>query len=186
MAVFDQTKNLEDQRKELMAKLGKIYYKTLKSTGKAAPGEAVEIIAEIDRIEAQMRGTTGTEMEEQGLEGESGYSSEYQGSVCPKCGAPVEPDQVFCVNCGTRLDAELESEEAETSEEPEAEGACPRCGAPAEAGQSFCIVCGNRLEGEEIAGGRPAQPSGPKICPVCGKVLSPQMRFCTACGTKLE
>ena len=25
------------------------------------------------------------------------------GSYCPKCGEKVEPDDVFCVNCGTRL-----------------------------------------------------------------------------------
>lgn len=30
-------------------------------------------------------------------------ASSASSGVCPKCGAKVEPDDMFCVNCGTKL-----------------------------------------------------------------------------------
>lgn len=143
MAVLDQIKNMEEQKKALMARLGELYYQTLKSAGEHIPAEEAEIVTKIDDMERQMKRLTGAEAP--ALEEEPSQLTEYQGSVCPKCGAPVEPDQVFCVNCGARLDTEMEKEEVETSQEAEAGSVCPRCGAPVESGQSFCVVCGNRL-----------------------------------------
>ena len=77
---------LEAEKKDLMARLGEIYYKKCKESGNVTAEEA-EILEKIARLDQEM----------------PGEDTEYQGSVCPGCGAPVEPDQVFCVNCGIRL-----------------------------------------------------------------------------------
>ena len=40
MAVLDEMKNLENQKKEFMAQLGEVYYKNCKADGADVPGEA--------------------------------------------------------------------------------------------------------------------------------------------------
>ena len=52
------------------------------------------------------------------------------GSVCPSCGAPMKPDDVFCRKCGTR--AVLTN--------------CPTCNTPLLADDVFCRKCGTRLQ----------------------------------------
>ena len=111
MAVLDEMKNLENQKKEFMAQLGEVYYKNCKADGADVPGEAAGIIAKIDETDRQMKlliepETVRAGEQEPPVEEAEEVQSEYQGSVCPKCGAPVEPDQIFCVNCGTKLEEE--------------------------------------------------------------------------------
>ena len=48
MAVLDEMKNLENQKKEFMAQLGEVYYKNCKADGTDVPGEAAGIIAKTD------------------------------------------------------------------------------------------------------------------------------------------
>ena len=52
------------------------------------------------------------------------------GSVCPSCGTPMKPDDVFCRKCGTRV--------VLTN--------CPSCGASLLADDVFCRKCGTRLQ----------------------------------------
>ena len=55
MAVLDEMKNLENQKKEFMAQLGEVYYKNCKADGADVPGEAAGIIAKIDETDRQMK-----------------------------------------------------------------------------------------------------------------------------------
>lgn len=165
---------LESEKKDLMARLGEIYYKKCKESGNVTAEEA-EILEKIARLDQEM----------------PGEDTEYQGSVCPGCGAPVEPDQVFCVNCGIRLvEDDAVTEMHLESDTPKPGNVCPHCGAPVNDDQDFCIMCGTRL-GQPVqqVGGGPAQPEDanvPKRCPGCGKILPPEMHFCTACGTRVD
>ncbi len=165
---------LESEKKDLMARLGEIYYKKCKESGNVTAEEA-EILEKIARLDQEM----------------PGEDTEYQGSVCPGCGAPVEPDQVFCVNCGIRLvEDDAVTEMHLESDTPKPGNVCPHCGAPVNDDQDFCIMCGTRLgQPGQQAGGGPAQPEAanvPKRCPGCGKILPPEMHFCTACGTRVD
>ena len=122
MAVLDEMKNLENQKKEFMAQLGEVYYKNCKADGADVPGEAAGIIAKIDETDRQMKlliepETVRAGEQEPPVEEAEEVQSEYQGSVCPKCGAPVEPDQIFCVNCGTKLEEEAAEQAEEKAEE---------------------------------------------------------------------
>ena len=121
---------LESEKKDLMARLGEIYYKKCKESGNVTAEEA-EILEKIARLDQEM----------------PGEDTEYQGSVCPGCGAPVEPDQVFCVNCGIRLvEDDAVTEMHLENDMPKPGNVCPHCGAPVNDDQDFCIMCGTRLE----------------------------------------
>ena len=92
-------------------------------------------------------------------------------AVCPNCGAGLKENQLFCINCGTKVEQirpskpEPEKKSMEQSEETdvsditelisgeEAEGmtlnetplTCRVCGAEIKEGQVFCINCGEKL-----------------------------------------
>ena len=50
--------------------------------------------------------------------------------VCPKCGAPLAPDAVFCDQCGTKVE-----------DEP-APAVCGECGTELKEDAKFCPKCG--------------------------------------------
>lgn len=60
---------------------------------------------------------------------------------CPNCGSETSPDQMFCVNCGARLDAPK-------TLQPQPVQRCPnlQCGQPVPVGANFCPVCGTRVK----------------------------------------
>ena len=49
--------------------------------------------------------------------------------ACTECGAPVQPDDTFCIQCGTRVVVR-----------------CPNCEQEVERTDAFCQNCGHRLE----------------------------------------
>ena len=53
---------------------------------------------------------------------------------CSNCGAELQPNQKFCVECGTKLDL-----------------LCANCGAKLEPKYKFCINCGTRVNGKKAA-----------------------------------
>jgi len=69
---------------------------------------------------------------------------------CPNCGAPNDPNNRFCDQCGTQLESNPEAQPtapAENAPQP-APGApltCPNCGASVMLGQAFCEECGFAL-----------------------------------------
>ena len=62
---------------------------------------------------------------------------------CPRCGAKIKPEMMFCSSCGMKL----QSEEQETvEEEQERPDFCSECGAPLEPDMKFCTVCGHKVD----------------------------------------
>jgi predicted nucleic acid-binding Zn ribbon protein len=107
------------------------------------PALNAEIEAMIDRVRQQ--GVNGNQalLREVEAELELLKSVEFddQTDVCPNCGRPVEPDDVFCSRCGHSLAEVSGSTEAE-----EVENACPRCGNAFLPGDVFCVKCGAVLD----------------------------------------
>ena len=60
--------------------------------------------------------------------------------TCPRCGAAVKEESIFCTSCGTRLKTVPEPAfpEKETV-------TCDRCGSEMRRDMRFCTVCGNPL-----------------------------------------
>ena len=78
------------------------------------------------------------------------------GRVCARCGAPLEEDQLFCINCGAKVEEMAEPVQQET---------------------------GNAVQ-EEYRQPEPVQNK--ILCPNCGKEVKPGQKFCTSCGTPIE
>lgn len=60
-----------------------------------------------------------------------------QENQCPKCGARISKDMLFCGGCGFKLPV--------VEVEQPAKPACPACGAEIADGSVFCGSCGHRL-----------------------------------------
>ena len=108
--------------------------------------------------------------------------------TCKQCGAVLEPDCIFCVECGAPVGKSAPSEPAAPVPRSNAVRFCTECGYRCtDSSALFCDNCGARLE--SIEGGAPAQPAAPKEkrCPFCGfRTTDPEVLFCVECGTRLS
>ncbi len=71
--------------------------------------------------------------------------------ICPVCGMhSTTPDALFCIGCGSRLEAVADTEEqnTENKEEDAQVKICPSCGADNNLDSLFCAECGTRLDQE--------------------------------------
>lgn len=71
--------------------------------------------------------------------------------ICPVCGMhSTTPDALFCIGCGSRLEAAVNTEEQDTEnkEEDAQVKTCPSCGADNNLDSLFCAECGTRLDQE--------------------------------------
>ncbi len=100
------------------------------------------------------------------------------GNTCPKCGAELATDAMFCIVCGNPIAQNAAAPApAPVNAMPVSQGTCTRCGAPLDADALFCIVCGAQVEA------RGAQPPAPmRSCPNCGWDLDPDALYCISCG----
>ena len=76
--------------------------------------------------------------------------------ICKKCGSEVAEDDVFCMQCGEKI------------ERPQ----CPHCGAEVDEDTVFCSNCGEKI--------------GQERCPYCGGELEEDSKFCVFCGAKTD
>lgn len=67
-------------------------------------------------------------------------NNEINQRLCHDCQAPLDDDQCFCTNCGTKINNEYETEIAD-----EQFNRCPNCDAEIDAYSIFCTNCGVKL-----------------------------------------
>lgn len=77
---------------------------------------------------------------------------------CPKCGKLLPANAQFCLECGTKIEAQTNDELI-----------CPACGKKTPRGK-FCMECGAALN---------------RKCPQCGAAIPAGGKFCLECGQKL-
>lgn len=71
--------------------------------------------------------------------------------ICPVCGMySTSPDALFCIGCGSRLEAVVNTEEHNTDNKEKniQVKICPSCGADNNSDSLFCSECGTRLNQE--------------------------------------
>ena len=67
-------------------------------------------------------------------------------NVCPRCGAPVEEDQGFCIICGAKLEkAGAGAAYQAEPERPAGPRICPNCGKVLPPQMRFCTSCGTKM-----------------------------------------
>lgn len=88
--------------------------------------------------------------------------------VCPNCNTINTADELFCVNCGLKLDVD------------EPKKYCPNCGAENTYDSTFCSKCRWSFDGKN--------PDEVKswTCPHCNRENDTENNFCSNCGTKKE
>ncbi len=104
--------------------------------------------------------------------------------ICNHCGAEIDDDCLFCVECGNLIERDKKpAEKAEKEPQQNNVRFCVECGYRVTDPEAiFCNSCGTRLEGGSSA----AKPSHKKRCPRCGFTTSdPEVLFCIECGHKL-
>lgn len=79
---------------------------------------------------------------------------------CPNCGCEIYPEDLFCINCGEKLEKDKNDLK------------CPNCGENVKKEDSFCINCGCKLNSQ-------------MKCPSCGESVKDSDKFCSNCGCKL-
>ena len=82
-------KNLEGQKKDVLADLGAISYRKLKESGEEAGPEESGIIARLDELETQIADLRGQIQRVKGV------------IFCPNCHAQIAQDSMFCNVCAS-------------------------------------------------------------------------------------
>ena len=88
--------------------------------------------------------------------------------ICPNCSSLNEPKEVFCVNCGLRLEPEA------------AKKYCPNCGTENLADSAFCAKCRWSFEGE--APGKKEKWN----CHFCNNLNDQDDKYCPNCGRERQ
>ncbi len=116
---------------------------------------------------------------------EADYESSNGKIICKHCGAEIDDDCLFCIECGNHIEKD-EKPAAKTDEKPQQDNVrfC-KCGYRVTDPEAvFCNSCGSRLESGSSSGA--AKPSPKKRCPRCGFTTEdPEVLFCIECGHKL-
>lgn len=86
--------------------------------------------------------------------------------ICPNCSTVNAGDEVFCVNCGLKLEIEPVKKY------------CPNCGTENPSDSEFCSKCRWSFEG--------ANPDDKVkwVCPRCDQVNADEDAYCSKCGQK--
>lgn len=90
---------------------------------------------------AKREGGAGRNLQPAGNDPAPGAKNEQDGSretKCGRCGAANEPDDAFCIECGSALDGAGEAQ----AEDP---FVCPACGFKNKEDMVFCVKCGSRF-----------------------------------------
>ncbi len=121
---------------------------------------------------------------------------------CPDCGEMIDPRDVYCGACGSRVAGRLPKvdipgvTEPEISEEeyvsPEAPAAptgqtreCPNCGATIAADDVFCGECGSKVEAAAASAPSYSEDFEGKHCLSCAAAIDPGEQYCGVCGEKV-
>lgn len=90
--------------------------------------------------------------------------------ICTKCGLPLEPDELFCGECGHQVSDRIQ--------QPISAAKCRNCGAECTPEEIYCGSCGQRFTPLEVR-----EPEA--RCPSCVRRVELDEKFCGACGRRL-
>ena len=107
-------------------------------------------------------------------------------NCCSVCGTPLNPDDAFCIQCGTPV---AQGFAPESVQQPVGGIVCSVCGAVLNPDDAFCIQCGTPVGGTAPVSNGSASPvaeSTDSVCANCGAPLYPGDTFCMQCGAAVQ
>ncbi len=168
--------------------MGKLYYSLYKDSCGA---EFAELVNVVEASELKIKSYKKQLQDIKGVD------------ICPKCGAEMPKNALFCSSCGSSV----------AKAAPVVNAAdyvsCSACGAAVKKGARFCTSCGAPMAAVqekpepvvepavepaveaavepvvEPAVEAVVEPAGGNVCPNCGAQLESDSLFCTECGTKI-
>ena len=90
--------------------------------------EAADVVSLLDEEQAKVEADLDARIEAEVLSVRQILRAERDDNVCPTCGRPFSPGDLFCAGCGARLSA-----------------ACAGCGRAVRSMDLFCTACGAEL-----------------------------------------
>lgn len=109
--------------------------------------------------------------------------------LCPNCGNELADDEIFCIKCGTKYEAQAVPVEvnntASQTLQPNSK-VCSKCGSVLDDDEVFCTKCGTKYEVPVVSEEVNDTSSNSKLCTKCGKKLADDEMFCCNCGTKYD
>ena len=107
--------------------------------------------------------------------------------ICQNCGAAIDDEFAFCIECGTRyVEPSAPAAEPEPVAEPEPEPVAEPA-APVSAPKNIEDDNRTTYADSEVAGNAPAAKAEQRVCQNCGYVIvEADAVFCNNCGTRIE
>lgn len=114
--------------------------------------ELIVCDAELAKIDEEIRAAIASKREEAlreqndaraGSAPATASDGDAESETCSRCGAPLNPDALFCMMCGSNIE-EMRSEEQEL--EATATRFCSGCGSEVGSEDLFCMSCGAKLQ----------------------------------------
>lgn len=147
---------LQQQRQQMFAQLGQMYYEHKKNDSAPEP-DYTPMISAIDNVNANTRAI------------EERIATIKGGTVCQKCSGIVPQGNKFCPHCGAEMPVMVQ---------PAQPFGQPPFGQPPMAGPG-----GGAPMGDGMGMTPPRMGAGGSACVNCGAPLAPGVKFCAKCGT---
>lgn len=145
--ILSEIISLEKQKMGVFMELGAMYYDLYKQYGGKGINENIDVILKrIENIELQIserkadlnikEGTICCPNCNSEISADSRFCSVCGSKlkICRCCGKALEDGQLFCMNCGTKVEGPIRL-------------LCAGCGAELEEDQKFCTICGRPVDG---------------------------------------
>lgn len=99
---------------------------------------------------------------------------------CPNCNTPIAPNDVFCTNCGYRVDGLL----GEVNPNKAPLKSCPQCQQSILESEHYCSNCGYSFDGQPHFVS--SDLATEVVCPNCGNRVSNTVAHCPYCNFRLS
>lgn len=99
---------------------------------------------------------------------------------CPNCNNTVDPNDIFCTNCGYRVDGLLD----EVNQNKATMKTCPQCQLSISENEHYCPNCGYSFDGQPHFVS--SVPAPQVVCPNCGNRVSNTFSQCPHCNFRLS
>lgn len=130
----------------LYGQLGKEYYDVMMAMSEMPSTE--ECVSQLlEKTGSLCANITSSKKRIAAYQTEMNHALQGGGKICPACGSKNQVDNVFCEECGHRMNIAANEQNNSAVQSFEQENLfCQNCGAKLPIGSQFCMDCGTKIE----------------------------------------